>query len=159
MNATSTLDLNTANAIREALGAANKGMVAEACEIGERALAAGGDIIALNAMLGMFRCQSGQLDAGIGHLESAHQARPGDARIATNLVNALASAGRDREALDVLTDELARSDKSHQLLKLRGFLAQNVGDFKASVDSYQLVVSAAPDDFESWNNLGNARRG
>jgi tetratricopeptide (TPR) repeat protein len=116
MTATSILDDRTTNAVRQALGAASQGRLAEACQIGESALAGGGDIIALNAMLGMFRCQSGQTDVGIGHLQIAHKARPGDAKIASNLANALASAGRYQEALDVLTAELAKSDKSRQLL-------------------------------------------
>lgn len=159
MTATSTLDDQTTNAIRQALGAASRGLLAEACQIGERALAGGGDIIALNAMLGMFRCQSGQIEAGIDHLQIAHKARPSDQKIAINLANALAGAGRQREALDVLTAELARSDKTRQLLKLRGFLAQNAEDYQASIEAYEQVVAADPTDFESWNNLGNARRG
>jgi tetratricopeptide (TPR) repeat protein len=159
MNASAALDDQTTNAIRQALGAASRGMLAEACEIGERALAGGGDAIALNAMLGMLRCQSGQLDAGIVHLQIAHQARPNDIKIGINLANALASAGREQEALQILTDELARSDKTHHLLKLRGFLAQNIGDFDASIEAYERVIAADPNDFESWNNLGNARRG
>jgi len=159
MTATSTLDNQTTNAIREALGAASRGLLAEACQIGERALAGGGDVTALNAMLGMFRCQSGQIEAGIDHLQIAHKARPGDVKIAGNLANALASAGRYKEALDVLTAELARSDKTRQLLKLRGFVAQNVEDYLVSIEVYEQVVAADPTDFESWNNLGNARRG
>lgn len=158
MTTTSTLDVETSNAIRQALNAASRGMLAEACEIGERSLANGGDPVALHAMLGMLRCQSGQLEAGISHLQLAHQARPTDQKIAINLANALASAGRHREALEVLTLELAATDKSRQLLKLRGFLAQNAEEFQIAIDAYQQVVAADPRDFESWNNLGNARR-
>ena len=107
MIATSILDNQTTDAIRQALGAASRGLHSEACQIGERALAAGGDVTALNAMLGMLRCQSGQVEAGIGHLRIAHEARPADQKIAINLANALASAGNHQEALDVLTAELA----------------------------------------------------
>src|SRR5436190_8920160 len=158
MTATSTLDDRTTDAIRQALGAASRGLLAEACQIGERALASGGDVIALNAMLGMLRCQSGQIDAGIDHLHIAHRARPTDQRIAINLANSLAGAGRHQEALGVLTAELAASDKTRQLLKLRGYLAQNVGDTAVAIAAYEQAVSADPSDWESWNNLGNARR-
>ena len=44
------------------------------------------------------------------------------------------------------------------LLRLRGFLAQTLTDFQGAVKAYERVVAAAPDDWESWNNLGNARR-
>lgn len=159
MTATSTFGDETTNAIRQAVDAARRGLLGEACQIGERALASGGDVVALNAMLGMFRCQAGQLEAGIEHLQIAHEARPTDQKIAINLANALASAARYREAFDVLTVELARTDNSRQLLKLRGFLAQNVEDYQASIEAYEQVVSEDPNDFESWNNLGNARRG
>jgi len=158
MNATSTLDDHTTNAIRQALGLASRGMLADACRIGEQALAAGGDRVALNAMLGMFKCQAGQIEAGTDHLRIAHLARPSDSKIAINLASALASAGQEQEALGVLTADLASSDRTGRLLKLRGFWAQNTGDFQASIDAYRQVVAAEPVDFESWNNLGNALR-
>lgn len=159
MNATSTLDPNTTNAIREALGAASRGMHQQACQIGERALAGGGDIAALNAMLGMLRCQSGDLERGVEHLQLAHSKRPNDPKIATNLVMALQQLERHPEAFVILTEELARTDPSLQLERLRGFLAQSVEDFPAAIRSYERVVAAFPMDWESWNNLGNARRG
>jgi tetratricopeptide (TPR) repeat protein len=158
MTASSALDIQTTNAIREALGAASRGMHQQACQIGERALAGGGDIAALNAMLGMLRCQSGDLERGVEHLQVAHSKRPNDPKIATNLVMALQQSGRHAEAFAVLTEELARTDPSLQLERLRGFLAQAVEDFPAAIRSYERVVAAAPKDWESWNNLGNARR-
>jgi tetratricopeptide (TPR) repeat protein len=45
-----------------------------------------------------------------------------------------------------------------QLYRLRGFGAQNAGDFETAVGCYEKVVAAQPGDWESWNNLGNARR-
>lgn len=159
MNATSTLDPTTTNAIRNALSAASRGMLGEACQIGEQALASGGDVTALNAMLGMLRCQSGDFATGIRNLKVAHGARPADQRIATNLAMALQQTGRHSEALEVLTEELAGSDPSLQLERLRGFSAQLVDDFPAAIRSYERVVTAFPDDWEAWNNLGNARRG
>ena len=78
--------------------------------------------------------------------------------IVGNLAMALLQLERHREALDVVTLAVARSDPSLRLLKLRGFLAQSVGDFRTAIDAYEEVVSAAPSDWESWNNLGNAKR-
>jgi tetratricopeptide (TPR) repeat protein len=158
MATTATIDQTTASVIRRALAAAGAGRLAEACALGEQALAQGGEPAALHAMLGMLRCRSGDVERGIGHLRAAHQAHPADPVIAGNLASALAELGRYGEGLIVVTDKLARSDKSPKLFKLRGFLAQMSDDFALATQCYEEVVRAAPDDWESWNNLGNARR-
>src|SRR4029450_13575250 len=106
----------------------------------------------------MLRCQSGELEAGVEHLKVAHEARPADQKIATNLVMALQQLQRHRAAYTVLTEELARTDPSLQLERLRGFLAQTVEEFPAAIRSYERVVEAIPTDWEAWNNLGTARR-
>ena len=159
MSAAPILDDQTAAAIRQALSLAAGGRIPDACAIGERALSDGGDAAALHAMLGMLWSRSGDFEAGIRHLAAAHQERPLDAVIAYNLVSTLAQLGRHREALDIATVELARADASLQLLRVRGFLAQLLEEFETAVEAYEQVVVAAPDDWESWNNLGNARRG
>src|SRR4051812_23537452 len=96
MSAETTIDTRTAQIIRSALGAAQAGRVKEACEIGERGLAEGGDAPTLHAMIGAFLCGAGDYGAAIPHLESAHRARPADALIARNLATAL--TGRERYA-------------------------------------------------------------
>jgi tetratricopeptide (TPR) repeat protein len=159
MTTTSTLDVQTTDAIRQALGAASRGMHTEACQIGERALAAGGDIAALNAMLGMLYTRTGNLDRAVQHLGAAHRERPKDPIVANNLVDALVQLDRKREALEILTDELIAADRGNQLLKIRGFLAQMLDEFDLAIRSYEQVVAKEPEDCESWNNLGNARRG
>ena len=103
MTATSVIDDRTATAIREAITASRSGRVPEAIKIAEQALADGGDPTPLNAMLGSIHCQSGNLDAGIRHLRLAHQARPDDAVIVSNLATALAQQGQYAAALDVVT--------------------------------------------------------
>lgn len=159
MATASALDDKTAAAIRQALAAAVAGRLAEACAIGEQALRDGGDAAALHAMLGTFRSRDGDLEAGVRHLAAAHQERPTDPVIANNLATALAQLGRNREALDVVTDELAQADPSRQLLRVRGFLAQSLGEYATAAQAYERIVAAVPGDWESWNNLGNARRG
>ena len=158
MTAASTLDDKTAAAIRQALSAAVSGRIADACAIGEQALRDGGDSAALHAMLGTLRSRAGDFEAGVRHLTAAHEERPGDVVIANNLASTLAQLGRNREALDVVSDELARADSSRQLLRMRGFLAQSLNEYETAAEAYQGVVAAAPDDWENWNNLGNARR-
>lgn len=158
MTTTSLVDDRTTTAIGRAISAARRGSIAEACEIGEHALANGGDVAALNAMLGMLRCRAGAMEAGIGHLRVAHAARPADQKIAINLATALSDAGHHREALEILTEDLARGDKSMHLERLRGFLAQTAEEFPVAIRSYERVVASVPSDWETWNNLGNARR-
>ena len=157
MNA-ALLDDRTTNAIRAAVAAASRGGLAEACTIGERALDEGGDQAALNAMLGAFRRQLGDVDTSIEHLRIANAARPFDPKIAANLASALAETGRHGEALEVVTEQLTEADNTMNLARLRGFLAQSADDYPAAVKAYERVVAAFPNDWEAWNNLGNARR-
>jgi tetratricopeptide (TPR) repeat protein len=159
MTGVSALDDKTTNAIREAVAAAAAGKLEEACQIGERTLAGGGDRAALNAMLGMFRSQVGDHERAIDHLRIAHNERPADLKVTRNLASALARQGRNQDALDVITEALARADSTLQLWKLRGFLAQALEQFEPAVRAYEQVVAADASDWESWNNLGNARRG
>jgi tetratricopeptide (TPR) repeat protein len=159
MAETTTIDEITADAIRRALQSAAAGRMAEACESAEKALKEGGEPASLHAMLGMLRCRSGDIDRGIDHLRAAHRAKPTDPVIAGNLASALAQLGEYEEGLDVVSADLARSDETLKLLRLRGFLAQSSEDFAVAIDAYQQVVAAAPADWESWNNLGNARSG
>ena len=159
MSDVSEIDDKTASAIRDAMRAAGSGRVADAVRIGQQALADGGDAAALNAMLGTLLCRSGNLQTGVEHLKAAHERRPADLVIVNNLATALAQLGREREALDLVTEELAAKDSTLHLLRVRAFLAQQLEDFPAAVQAYEGVVAAAPGDWESWNNLGNARRG
>lgn len=158
MNAVSTLDDRTTAAIRDAIRAASAGRLAEACEIGERALANGGDSAALNAMIGSLRCRAGEREAGIKHLRAAHAERPADPVITANLASALTENGDYAAVLEVVSEDLARSDPSLRLERLRGFGAQMAEDFNTAIRSYERVVAAEPEDWETWNNLGNSRR-
>jgi len=159
MTATSIMDDQTTSAIREAMSLAAAGRMSEACRVGEHALEAGGDTVALNAMLGAIHCQSGNLPAGIGHLRTAHNGRPTDPVITSNLAMALGEQGDFQGALEVATDEIARKDRSLRLARMRGFFAQQVRDFPSAIATYEFVVETDPTDWETWNNLGNAKLG
>jgi tetratricopeptide (TPR) repeat protein len=150
------MDQVTAGAIRQALSAAAAGRLADACAVGERALAQGGDVAALNAMLGMLQAQAGNAERAITHLRTAHRARPRDPVIANNLAAALAKLDRHAEALEIITDELVAADRTGQLLKLRAFLAQMTDGFDLAIRCYERVVAATPNDCEMLNNLGNS---
>src|SRR5689334_5242108 len=105
-----TIDPRTADIIREAIAAAQAGRLAEACAIGERGIAAGGDPVALNAMVGSFLCQLGEFDRSIPHLQNAHSARPDDPLITRNLATALVGTQRYGHAIAKLPDGILNRD-------------------------------------------------
>jgi tetratricopeptide (TPR) repeat protein len=151
------LDSTTVDLLRQAVSAAQSGQTDRARAIAEGGLAKGGDPAALNAFLGMLRARAGDLQGATRHLFIAHEARPGDTTIACNLISALIDLKDLQGALDVATPELARADSTLRVARYRGFLAQSLERFDEAVQAYEQVVASAPDDFESWNNLGNAR--
>lgn len=153
-----TIDDLTAEAIRRALASAGAGQLNEAGRIAQGALEEGGEPAALNALLGMLWARRGEPERSAQHLRLALDARPGDLVIATNLASALAELGRFEEGLGVATNDRARSDRSLRLMKLRGFFAQMSDDYGLAITCFEEAVAAVPTDWESWNNLGNARR-
>ena len=157
MNAVSAMDSRTASAIRRAIAEASAGRLAAACDIGERALCTGGDQTALNAMLGMLRCRTGEFEAALRHLQPARTARPDDVSIASNFIMALVESGHIEEAFAAASPELAAADPSLTIARYRGYVAQLLGNSAAAAEAYQAIVAEAPNDWQSWNNLGNAR--
>lgn len=139
------------------MAAAQAGDIANAQRLAEGALVRGGDVVALNAFLGMLLARSGDVPGSARHLRAAHQARPGDVTIACNLIAVLTETGDLAGALDVATRDLALADPTLRVARYRGFLAQSCNQFGDAAEAYEYVVAQAPDDFESWNNLGNAR--
>ena len=159
MTSVSTIDSQTAEAIREAVTAAGAGRTRDAVRIAERALANGGEAATLNAFLGSLHLKTGNVDSGIQHLRQANKSKPRDPVIAFNLATALAQRHDYAAALEVVSAELAQSDPTMRLERLRGFLTQSLEQFEEAAQSYERVLAATPDDWEMWNNLGNARRG
>ncbi|MBP6030049.1 MAG: sulfotransferase [Sphingobium sp.] len=157
MASQSALDPATAEIVRHAVSAAQSGDLARARTIAARGLAEGRDGTALHAFLGMIEARAGDLAAAAVHLRQAHAARPGDVTIACNLTAVLVDAGDMAGALDTATMPLALTDPSLRIARYRGFAAQALGQYAEAEGAYAHVVACAPDDFESWNNLGNAR--
>lgn len=156
-NTAPQIDELTGDTIQRALGAARMGRLDEASLIVEQGLAKGGENTALSALLGMLRLDMGDLETAARHLGVAHEGRPADIKIAINYSNALINLGDLEQALEVASPELAFADPSLQLARLRGYAAQMAGLGEPAIEAYEHVVRAFPDDWESWNNLGNAR--
>lgn len=157
MSVQTTIDEETAAVIRSALAAAQAGRIEEACAIGERGLADGGDPAPLRAMLGSLLAHAGDAESALPHLAAAHKARPADPVIAANLASVLGGRERYSEMLTVLTEDLVNADRSGRLRRLRGFAAQMSDDFAAAIVDFERVVADEPSDWETWNNLGNAQ--
>lgn len=155
---TTVIDDKTTAALRDAIAAASRGNLAGARTIAGQALKAGGNVAALNAFLGMACQRMDDQDAAISHYRAAHLAQPADHRIRINLASALAEKQANQEAANLLTDEVAAADATRQVDRLRGYLFQSLGEYDRSVAAYEKVVEAFPNDWEAWNNLGNARR-
>jgi tetratricopeptide (TPR) repeat protein len=143
--------------IQLSLSLARRGDFASARSQAEATLLRGNNRDVVEGVLGMLCCQAGDTGQGIVHLKSAHAARPDDLGVASNLAMALMETGATAAALAVCSADMAKRDTSLRLLRLRAFLLQASEDFAAAALAYADVVAAAPDDFESWNNLGNAR--
>lgn len=151
-------DSLTADTLRQAMAALQLGDAPRAQKLAEAALLKGGDPVALNAFIGMLFARSGDLAGAARHLQVAHQGRPHDLTIACNLIAIRIDLGDLPGAFAVATHDLALSDPGARVARYRGYLAQSLGQFEAAIAAYEYVIAQAPGDFESWNNLGNARQ-
>lgn len=143
-----------------AVQAARRGDFAEARATAEDALlSSSSEKLPLLAFLGMTCARLGDMPAAAQHLAKAHFKKPADVTIACNLIAALMDQGRDADAFSVATADLAVADPSLRVARYRAFLAQKLEQFPEAIASYERVLAVQPDDFECWNNLGNARAG
>jgi tetratricopeptide (TPR) repeat protein len=152
-----TQQRDAASALTEALAAARQGDFPRARILAEEGIGAPGDPAPLHAFLGMILARLGEHREAANHLTSAHQARPRDVTIACNLIAMLIDMGADEEAFAVASADLSTTDTSLRVARYRGFLAQKLERYADAVAMYEAVVAQEPADFESWNNLGNAR--
>lgn len=151
---------NASSQLDRAVQAARRRDFALARSIAEEALVSGNsEQIPLLAFLGMACARLGDMSAAVQHLAKAHHKRPADITIGCNLIAALMEQGYDAEALGVASGDLAAADQSLRIARYRAFLAQKLELFPEAIASYELVLAAQADDFECWNNLGNARAG
>jgi len=144
-----------AAAMQQAMANVHRGNLAGARMIAEQALQSA-DHRALRGLLGTICCEMGDLAVGIGHLRSALNADATDINARATLAMALVQSGASGDALDLCDPMQADRDPSCRLWRVRGYILQQQGDPAGAARAYERVVAAAPNDFESWNNLGNA---
>jgi tetratricopeptide (TPR) repeat protein len=143
--------------IGQALLLQRKGDFAAARTEAERALADNPDSPDLLQLVGIIRCQQGDLGDGAASLRSALAMAPGAVATRQALATALLALGEADEAEEVcrLPDD---TEPDPALERLRGYILQTQERFAEAADCYAGVVARVPDDWEIWNNLGNARR-
>jgi tetratricopeptide (TPR) repeat protein len=152
-----TIDPRAAAEMREAMQLAQRGNLAGARQRAEAALGFGPNDPGISGFLGMLCCQAGDLVAGVAYLRASLAGNPADGTTRANLIMALLQSGQADEALALADPAAADKDPSRRIWRLRGYLLQEKGDHAGAASAYERVVAAAADDFESWNNLGNAR--
>ncbi len=140
-----------------ALAQARSGDFDAARRSAEAALAAGVDQGTYLAFSGMLEIRAGNLELAAEHLRSAYDIRPQDLVVACNLIAVLLALGRLAEARDFAHVASHVPDPTLRIARYRAFLALELEDYDEAARGYELVVDRFPDDFESWNNLGNAR--
>lgn len=141
--------------MRAAYAAYAKGDFATAKAQGEAALSAQPANPTILQLLGVVSCQTGAQRQGADYLRRAlaHGGDTSDNRI--NLARALLDLGEADEAARVCAEgDLAGSP---ELQAMQAQILKAQGRTTEASWAYEKLVSENPDDFNAWNNLGNAR--
>jgi tetratricopeptide (TPR) repeat protein len=117
----------------------------------DAALAREPDAPALLAFGGLLAAQAGDPAGAIPYFRRALALAPGDAAMRINLATALVATG----ALDEAGAVCAQGGGDPKLGRIAAWVHQQQGRLEQAAVAYRAVLAAAPEDFESWNNLGN----
>ncbi|MGZ8335662.1 MAG: tetratricopeptide repeat-containing sulfotransferase family protein [Allosphingosinicella sp.] len=137
-----------------ALDRLRRGDPAGALAAAEAALAREPDSAELLAFAGLLAAQFGDPAGAVPHFRRALDLTPRDTGARINLATALVATGALDEAGRVCAGGRADDMK---LLRIAAWVHQQAGRLGEAADAYEQVVAATPEDFESWNNLGNVR--
>jgi tetratricopeptide (TPR) repeat protein len=142
----------------EAVALFRRGDAKAARKAGERLLKQAPKDPRLLEFVGVMRCQTGDGAKGIAALRAAAAARPDDPGVRQNLVQALTDLGRFEEAAAGCAEAASLADPGDRRVRLHAWLLQALGRPAEAARLYETILTRAPQDAESWNNLGNARR-
>jgi tetratricopeptide (TPR) repeat protein len=145
-------------AIARTLDLLKRGALAEAKAEARTALAADPDDPALLHLAGMVAVVAQDFALGESCFRAALEKDGGDISARINLARALLALGGLAEAEDLCREPAGAPAADAELLKMRAYIFQETGRASEAASAYAAVVERQPADFESWNNLGNARR-
>ena len=147
--------MSFANQIRSAYAAYSKGDFASARVQGEAALRnRPNDPIALQ-LLGVLNCQTGDPKRGADYLRKALNCGGDNVDNRINLAKALTELGEYDEAMEVCAP--SGTPAAPELQRMQADILKARGRPSEAGWAYERLVHENPDDFEAWNNLGNAR--
>jgi tetratricopeptide (TPR) repeat protein len=112
---------------------------------------------AILQFLGVVCCQSGDMEKGTAYLRKAIANGGDSVDNRLNLAKAYLELGQPDKAAALCEGEMA--DSAPELQRLRAEILKSQGRGQEAIWKYEDLVVAHPDDFEAWNNLGNARHG
>jgi tetratricopeptide (TPR) repeat protein len=135
---------------------ARGGRLAEASALAANGWKSGGDDPVLAALAGTIELHRGDFARAADYLRFAHDARPSDVTIRTNLAEALYHMGRTDAVLALCDEPSMAADASLRLARLAGYLHQEAGSLAEAVACYRRIVDREPGDWGAWNNLGNS---
>ena len=142
--------------LRAAYAAFSRGDLATAKNQGEAALRKHPNHPVILQLLGVVMCQAGDLSQGIDYLQRALKNGGDSPDLRHNLSKALIAVGRTEEAV-TLNGGGNEASNSAQLQRMQADALKAEGRIDEAVWAYEDIVAEHPKDFETWNNLGNAR--
>ena len=142
--------------IQRIAGAARSGRLDDAALLAAQAQASHPADAVLAALGGAIEFHRGQFARAVPLLELALRQHPDDLIVRGNLIESLYRLEQRDAALALCDLASAAADKSLRIAALGAFLGQEAQDFTLAVQLYRHIVSERPDDWSSWNNLGNA---
>jgi Flp pilus assembly protein TadD len=137
-------------------GLARSGRMDEAAVLVENARHRSKGDPVLAALGGAIEFHRGKFDRAVPLLREAHASKPDDITVRANLAEALFRTDDTAAALALCDAASCLADRSLRLARLGGFLAQQAEDFETAIERYRHVVTVDPNDWSSWNNLGNS---
>ena len=137
--------------LRQVAGALQRGDLTAASAIAEAGLRAMPREAALLGFAALAALRQGQPEVAVDFLRRQLAETPQDLAARFNLATTLAGLGSLTEAA-VLAEDYAGHAK---MARLAGYLSQQQGQGEAAIIAYREAVRVDPDDWESWNNLGN----
>ena len=141
--------------LRAAYAAYSKGDLSLARNQGEKVLKIEPRNYHALQLLGVTACQSGDARRGADYLRKAIQHGGDNPDNRLNLAKALLELGEFDEATTVCAPDGTAT--TPELQRMHAEILKVGGKGQEAVWKYEDLVLANPADFESWNNLGNAR--